>query len=434
MILVRWANGSTIEFRSLSDPRKFKGASWHGAHPDEAGDLSEKSLLQVFKRLSGSADSTAKRAADGFPRQMIGTLNYTKGYIDHAIVRPALRKEPNPTYGQARFILSTPYDLEKKYNRISQETGQPTYMQRIINTGLATEREMREGWLAPEGTVWRALTDIGPRRDIISKAEFLADWGGPIRADERVYYAVDHGVGDPTVIYRGVIRFVPGTAEKVLIVGGERCEPLKDRPHIIIANWLREAIAPAGNHYGWAEAKNKSGKHQSGDVVTTFLRQMQRAGLTCARAIGNGPNEKLMSIQCVSGALWARRLVLIDEETQELQREWDGYMKAGKNAPAGVDPALPLKDCKDDHCCDTIRYLVNGVVSLGLIDVGKEMMTLLAEWAVDVERVAKVEEVVRRTKPTDEQVRIDQRRAGVAGAMADTFGPTATQFIRFQGH
>ncbi len=371
--------GSVIEFRAFDDPKKIQGLNIHIGLWDEIGQAEEESIMELRKRIRGSL--MADEATMHFPKQLLGTSNYATGYVNDRIAAPARRGELNAEFPGARFIPCLTSDQQKRYDRIAKASGQQSYMVDLVTSGAATrESIMEDGWADPEGTVWRPLTDIGEDRDIITRFEFVRDYG-LIKPEDTVYFGLDHGINHPSTVIVGVFRKTK-LGQSVFIVYDEWSEPLGARPHTYLAEVVARKVMPARKHRGWADSRMKHGKLQAAnDTSMAPIVQIYSAGINIGKAPACKAFQKALSIHAVAEALASHVVLFVAEGTVRLREQWSGYMKAGRNARTGEDPCLPAGDATNDHMLDAFRYVISGLVEARLLILSERVMHGMSEAA-----------------------------------------------------
>lgn len=310
---VKFVNGHEIIFRSLDDPAKLLSINLGWFYIDQAEEVSEEVFLTLLGRL---------RAVDT-PQCWITGNPLGHNWIWHRFIH-------DPVPGNIIFNAKT----EENIHNLPEgyiESLQNNYNEIWIN------RYLYGSWDAFEGQIY---PDFEPSIHVKRHFEVSPEW--------RRFIAIDHGRTNPTAVLWGAVD-----QDDVLWIYREHYEAGQDVDYHARAI---NAYMNEGRYETYViDPSTGAGKKDDPETIGNRYRQLKVP-------VVNANNDVQGGIDKVT-EYFKKNKIYIHKSCENLVRELINYQWEQPSASRAElnQPERPLK--KDDHACDSLKYLIGEVVA-----------------------------------------------------------------------
>jgi len=310
---VKFVNGHEIIFRSLDDPAKLLSINLGWFYIDQAEEVSEEVFLTLLGRL---------RAVDT-PQCWITGNPLGHNWIWHRFIH-------DPVPGNIIFNAKT----EENIHNLPEgyiESLQNNYNEIWIN------RYLYGSWDAFEGQIY---PDFEPSVHVKRHFEVSPEW--------RRFIAIDHGRTNPTAVLWGAVD-----QDDVLWIYREHYEAGQDVDYHARAI---NAYMNEGRYETYViDPSTGAGKKDDPETIGNRYRQLKVP-------VVNANNDVQGGIDKVT-EYFKKNKIYIHKSCENLVRELINYQWEQPSASRAElnQPERPLK--KDDHACDSLKYLIGEVVA-----------------------------------------------------------------------
>ena len=310
---VKFLNGHEIIFRSLDDPAKLLSINLGWFYIDQAEEVSEEVFLTLLGRL---------RAVDT-PQCWITGNPLGHNWIWHRFIH-------DPVPGNIIFNAKT----EENIHNLPEG-----YIDSLKNNynEIWVNRYLYGSWDAFEGQIY---PDFEPSIHVKRHFEVSPEW--------RRFIAIDHGRTNPTAVLWGAVD-----QDDVLWIYREHYEAGQD------VDYHARAIGAYMNEGRYEtyviDPSTGAGKKDDPETIGNRYRQLKVP-------VVNANNDVQGGIDKVT-EYFKKNKIYIHKSCENLVRELINYQWEQPSASRAElnQPERPLK--KDDHACDSLKYLIGEVVA-----------------------------------------------------------------------
>ena len=310
---VKFLNGHEIIFRSLDDPAKLLSINLGWFYIDQAEEVSEEVFLTLLGRL---------RAVDT-PQCWITGNPLGHNWIWHRFIH-------DPVPGNIIFNAKT----EENIHNLPEG-----YIDSLKNNynEIWVNRYLYGSWDAFEGQIY---PDFEPSIHVKRHFEVSPEW--------RRFIAIDHGRTNPTAVLWGAVD-----QDDVLWIYREHYEAGQDVDYHARAI---NAYMNEGRYETYViDPSTGAGKKDDPETIGNRYRQLKVPVI-------NANNDVQGGIDKVT-EYFKKNKIYIHKSCENLVRELINYQWEQPSASRAElnQPERPLK--KDDHACDSLKYLIGEVVA-----------------------------------------------------------------------
>ncbi len=310
---VKFLNGHEIIFRSLDDPAKLLSINLGWFYIDQAEEVSEEVFLTLLGRL---------RAVDT-PQCWITGNPLGHNWIWHRFIH-------DPVPGNIIFNAKT----EENIHNLPEG-----YIDSLKNNynEIWVNRYLYGSWDAFEGQIY---PDFEPSIHVKRHFEVSPEW--------RRFIAIDHGRTNPTAVLWGAVD-----QDDVLWIYREHYEAGQDVDYHARAI---NAYMNEGRYETYViDPSTGAGKKDDPETIGNRYRQLKVP-------VVNANNDVQGGIDKVT-EYFKKNKIYIHKSCENLVRELINYQWEQPSASRAElnQPERPLK--KDDHACDSLKYLIGEVVA-----------------------------------------------------------------------
>ena len=310
---VKFLNGHEIIFRSLDDPAKLLSINLGWFYIDQAEEVSEEVFLTLLGRL---------RAVDT-PQCWITGNPLGHNWIWHRFIH-------DPVPGNIIFNAKT----EENVHNLPEG-----YIESLKNNynEIWVNRYLYGSWDAFEGQIY---PDFEPSIHVKRHFEVSPEW--------RRFIAIDHGRTNPTAVLWGAVD-----QDDVLWIYREHYEAGQDVDYHARAI---NAYMNEGRYETYViDPSTGAGKKDDPETIGNRYRQLKVPVI-------NANNDVQGGIDKVT-EYFKKNKIYIHKSCENLVRELINYQWEQPSASRAElnQPERPLK--KDDHACDSLKYLIGEVVA-----------------------------------------------------------------------
>ena len=310
---VKFLNGHEIIFRSLDDPAKLLSINLGWFYIDQAEEVSEEVFLTLLGRL---------RAVDT-PQCWITGNPLGHNWIWHRFIH-------DPVPGNIIFNAKT----EENVHNLPEG-----YIDSLKNNynEIWVNRYLYGSWDAFEGQIY---PDFEPSIHVKRHFEVSPEW--------RRFIAIDHGRTNPTAVLWGAVD-----QDDVLFIYREHYEAGQDVDYHARAI---NAYMNEGRYETYViDPSTGAGKKDDPETIGNRYRQLKVPVI-------NANNDVQGGIDKVT-EYFKKNKIYIHKSCENLVRELINYQWEQPSASRVElnQPERPLK--KDDHACDSLKYLIGEVVA-----------------------------------------------------------------------
>ena len=310
---VKFLNGHEIIFRSLDDPAKLLSINLGWFYIDQAEEVSEEVFLTLLGRL---------RAVDT-PQCWITGNPLGHNWIWHRFIH-------DPVPGKIIFNAKT----EENVHNLPEG-----YIDSLKNNynEIWVNRYLYGSWDAFEGQIY---PDFEPSIHVKRHFEVSPEW--------RRFIAIDHGRTNPTAVLWGAVD-----QDDVLWIYREHYEAGQDVDYHARAI---NAYMNEGRYETYViDPSTGAGKKDDPETIGNRYRQLKVPVI-------NANNDVQGGIDKVT-EYFKKNKIYIHKSCENLVRELINYQWEQPSASRVElnQPERPLK--KDDHACDSLKYLIGEVVA-----------------------------------------------------------------------
>ena len=310
---VKFLNGHEIIFRSLDDPAKLLSINLGWFYIDQAEEVSEEVFLTLLGRL---------RAVDT-PQCWITGNPLGHNWIWHRFIH-------DPVPGNIIFNAKT----EENIHNLPEG-----YIDSLKNNynEIWVNRYLYGSWDAFEGQIY---PDFEPSIHVKRHFEVSPEW--------RRFIAIDHGRTNPTAVLWGAVD-----QDDVLWIYREHYEAGQDVDYHARAI---NAYMNEGRYETYViDPSTGAGKKDDPETIGNRYRQLKVP-------VVNANNDVQGGIDKVT-EYFKKNKIYIHKSCENLVRELINYQWEQPSASRIElnQPERPLK--KDDHACDSLKYLIGEVVA-----------------------------------------------------------------------